>query len=299
MPDQDTPPAKSTNDTSPSAPASVGDAPGAPEVPPAPSPDVAEAEQDGDGDGDGGREAFSWPVAPKAQDDVGGFFEHETVKPHLEERLAVAREEGEQATLKRLHSFEETRTQNYQAVTDFTSTFLKGWQRIVKDAPNPEEMTEFFDEHPSEFAALSGVHWQQGAAFGGSAILNDLARAAGVSDEDLTPINESMKYALREQLSGRDGDMSFSERFLKLVTKAAVDKAVKDAEQRLTKLADTQDKRRDRKEERENGAQAADVGGRGSGTPRRYTRDQLRKMTREELANVPSEERDRALAASY
>ncbi len=297
MPDDPTPSPGDTATTTSPAPAPGGEAPGAPDASRVAASTGAENGQVGDDDaGDG--EAFSWPSAPQGQSDVGSFFEHETVKPHLEERLTSAREEGEQATLKRLHPLEEKRTQSYQGVQDFTRTFLTGWQKVVKDSPDPEALAEFVEGHPAEFAALSGVHWQEGASFGGSAVLSDLAKVAGISDEDLAPIADSMRYALQEQVAGRTPDMTFSDRFFKLITKAAVDKATTAASKRLGKIADTQREREGRANDRKESPQAADVAGRGSAAPPRYTRDQISKMTRDELARVPREERDAAMAAS-
>ena len=299
MPDDPTPSPDGTTAVASPAPAPGSEVPGAPDAPPVAAPTGAENGQvsdDGAGDGEA---AFSWPSAPEAESDVGSFFEHETIKPHLEERLTSAREEGEQVALKRLHSNDEKRTQSYQGVQNFTQTFLRGWQKLIKDSPDASALGEFVEEHPTEFAALSGVHWQEGAGFGGSAILSDLAKVAGVSNEDLAPIAESMKYALQEQVAGRTPDMTFSDRFFKLITKAAVDKATKDESKRLGKVADTQREREGRATERKASPQAADVAGRGSATPSRYTREQLRKMTRAELAAVPREERDRALEAPY
>lgn len=298
MPDDPSPSPGDTPTATSSAPAPGSEAPGTPTAPPADSPTGAgNGQVSGDDPGDG--EAFSWPSAPKAQSDVGSFFEHETVKPHLEERLTVARDEGEQVALKRLHSNDEKRTQSYQWVQDFTRTFLTGWQKIAKDSPDPEALGEFVEGHPAEFAALTGVHWQEGAAFGGSAVLSDLAKVAGVSTEDLAPIAESMKYALQEQIAGRTPDMTFSDRFFKLIVKVAVDKNTKEVSDRLGKVADTQRQREKRHDDRQDSPPAADVAGRGSAAPPRYTRDQISKMTREELMKVPSEERDRALAAPY
>lgn len=298
MPDDPTPSPDGTNTAISPAPAPGSEAPGAPDAPQTDSVDGAGNGQVSDGDAGDGEAPFSWPSAPKAQSDVGSFFEHEAVKPHLEERLTFAREEGEQATLKRLHPLEEKRTQNYQGVVDFTGTFLRGWQKLIKDSAGPEALGEFFEEHQAQFGALGGVHWQEGATFGGSAILADLAKVAGISDEDLAPIADSMKYALQEQIAGRPPDMTFSDRFFKLITKAAVDKNTEEVSQRLGKVADTQREREGRASERKDSPSAADVGGRGSSSPTRYTRDQLSKMTREEIMAIPREERDAAMTAS-
>ncbi len=299
MPDDSTPSPDGTTAVASPAPAPGSEAPGAPAAPPVAAPTGAENGQVSD-DGAGDEEAtFSWPSAPEAETDVGSFFDHEAVKPHLEERLTSAREEGEQATLKRLHPLAEKQAQSYQGIQDFTRTFLTGWEKVVEDSPDPGSLAKFVEGHSAEFAALSGAHWQEGAGFGGSAVLSDLARVAGISDEDLAPIANSMRYGLQEQMAGRTPDMTFSDRFFKLITKTAVDKATKDESQRLGKVADTQREREGRATERKASPQAADVAGRGSATPSRYTRDQLRKMTRDELAAVPREERDRALAAPY
>ena len=94
--------------------------------------------------------------------------------------------------------------------------------------------------------------------------MSDLAKVAGVSNEDLAPIAESMKYALQEQVAGRTPDMTFSDRFYKLITKSAVDKATKEVSDRLGKVADTQRERERRTNNRKDSPQAADVAGRGA-----------------------------------
>ncbi len=264
MPDPEpTPSPADTATATPPAPAPGSEIPGAPDAPQAVPNDGTENGQVGDDDAGDGEATFSWPSAPEADTDVGAFFDHEAVKPHLEERLTSAREDGEQVALKRLHSNDEKRTQNYQLVADNTNTFLKGWQKLVKDSANAEELGEFFEENRAQFGAIGGVHWQEGAAFGGSAILADLAKVAGVSESDLAPIAESMKYALQEQMAGRTPDMTFSERFFKLITKTAVDKARKDESQRLGKVADTQREREGRANGRKETPAAADIAGRG------------------------------------
>ncbi len=263
MSDEPTPSPDGTTAVAPPPPAPGSEALDAPDASQTATPDGAENGQAGDGDAGDGGAAFAWPSAPEAESDVGSFFDHETIKPHLEERLTSARDEGEQVALKRLHSNDEKRTQNYQLVADNTNTFLRGWQKLVKDSADSAALGEFFEENRAQFGAIGGVHWQEGAAFGGSAILADLAKVAGVSESDLAPIAESMKYALQEQVAGRTPDMTFSDRFLKLLTKAATDKATKDESTRLGKVADTQREREGRANERKDKPAAADVAGRG------------------------------------
>ena len=94
--------------------------------------------------------------------------------------------------------------------------------------------------------------------------MSDLAKVAGVSNEDLAPIAESLKYALQEQVAVRTHDMTFSDRFYKLITKAAVDKNTKEVSDRLGKVADTQRERARRSDARKDSPQAADVAGRGA-----------------------------------
>ncbi len=127
--------------------------------------------------------------------------------------------------------------------------------------------------------------------------------------EGISLASEMMQEALPKEMARQLGEFvnqkSLEYRAQKVTVGAAYKQIVgklieivrADEEAKVEKMVSERKDQEARAEKREGEKPAVKVDGRGATGSRRYTRTQLSKMTREELAQVPREERDRAMAA--
>lgn len=191
--------------------------------------------------GEGGAqepEAPAWATVTEASE----LFEHESVKPLHEERLNAAREtakkEGASETHRRLQPLIDRHQDTLRGIDGKMEEFTKQWTRLARakgtdDQPlvDPARLQDLLDDNREAFAALSGVHRNEGIWSGAAGLVKELADAMhsdtftsdfrprlermqrGDTDSSIFPdmieaIADSAKQPLKDELKEKDAKIT-------------------------------------------------------------------------------------------
>jgi hypothetical protein len=128
------------------------------------------------------------PPAWATISDASELLDHEGVKPLHEERLSAAREEGKKEgaseTHKRLQPLHDRQQDTLRGIDEKVGRFTDGWTRLAraKDAEgnpaiDPARLQELLDDNREAFAALGGLHRNEGTFSGYAGLVKELAKA--------------------------------------------------------------------------------------------------------------------------
>jgi hypothetical protein len=128
------------------------------------------------------------PPAWATVSDASELFDHEGVKPLYDERLSAAREEGKKEgaseTHKRLQPLHDRQQDTLRGIDEKVGRFTDGWNRIgrTKNAEgNPvidkAALQDLLDDNREAFAALGGLHRNEGIWSGAAGLVKELADA--------------------------------------------------------------------------------------------------------------------------
>jgi hypothetical protein len=142
------------------------------------------AQVEGGEDGAEKPEPPAWATVTSAED----LFEHESVKPLHEERLTAAREtakkEGASETHKRLQPLMDRQQDTLRGINDKVEQFTSQWNRLArakdedgKPTVDPARLQDLLDDNREAFAALGGMHRNEGIWSGAAGLVKELADA--------------------------------------------------------------------------------------------------------------------------
>jgi hypothetical protein len=128
------------------------------------------------------------PSAWAAISDASELLDHEGVKPLYDERLSTAREEGKKEgaseTHKRLQPLHDRQQDTLRGIDEKVGRFTDSWTRLsrAKDADgNPvidkAALQDLLDDNREAFAALGGLHRNEGTFSGYAGLVKELAKA--------------------------------------------------------------------------------------------------------------------------
>ena len=142
---------------------------------------------------EGGEEGAKPPEAPEPPawatvTEASELLDHEGVKPLHEERLNAAREtakkEGASETHKRLQPLLDRQNDTLRGINDKVDNFTTQWNRLsrTKDAEgnpvvDPARLQDLLDDNREAFAALGGLHRNEGIWSGAAGLVKELADA--------------------------------------------------------------------------------------------------------------------------
>jgi hypothetical protein len=128
------------------------------------------------------------PPAWATISDASELLDHEGVKPLYDERVSTAREEGKKEgaseTHKRLQPLHDRQQDTLRGIDEKVGRFTDSWTRLsrAKDADgNPvidkAALQDLLDDNREAFAALGGLHRNEGTFSGYAGLVKELAKA--------------------------------------------------------------------------------------------------------------------------
>ena len=180
----------------------------------------------------------------------------------LDTTKEAAREEGRSSMQSQLQPMLQRQTAHYQAVEKLAKDFSNSWQDMMdsENGVSKDDLNSIFRRNEEAIQAISGAHNTQGYTSGARGLMAEIAKRAGV---DAGNTDTSLQYFLQGS-----GDATFIDDFLKGATKAAVTKALAEAETRWTKLADERSKHEESARVKQGETKPADVTGTSGGAGR-------------------------------
>ncbi|MFQ5472859.1 MAG: hypothetical protein ACE5FA_08265, partial [Dehalococcoidia bacterium] len=247
--------------------ASVEDEAGAAPPPPQAEPSTEPGTETGDTESGAPEREETAEKTPWAEvSTTDELLEHEALKPHIERIREEARDEGQSAAQSRLQPILQNQRDHYAKVAKAAEEFTADWRDLIEQGTlDSKEFQQFMRRHGDTIQAIQGVHYSQGAEWGGSAILNSLGKEAGLDNSDIEGINRQLLYAFQQQWQGQAPDTTFVQDFMRKATKAIKAEALEEGKKQGAKMAEERLKREMKALERRNGTTPADVRGRGGG----------------------------------
>ena len=234
--------------------------------------------------------------APSYEDWYAQLDKHGTLKAEHETRSREREKELGKEQYRKFQSAIQPAidrwSQNSAQSREVLGSMATGLQRAVRDRIlDADTVQDLFQNNRQALDAFNGNMWWEGTFY----VLNTLGKLA----EDESVANEFIARLHQSTATGRP-DANFGTDLMDRLTEGVVKDRLKAAEdkgyQRGLKEGQKVSKEENRADNR--GGKGPDLTTKRSSAPKsKYTLDQLKKMTRDEILSIPREERDRILAA--
>ncbi len=293
MPEEETnanPPAEGSPPASDPGFVPVETAAGAAEQPQADGSAAPAPEDGGPEEGTEKREeapqAPAWAEVPTTAE----LLEHEAVKPDVDRIREEATDEGRSSMQKQLQPLLQGQREHYAKVAKGAEEFSADWQDLVagEGRLDPDDVQKLLRRHGDALQAIQGAHYSQGAEWGGSALLGEMGKAAGMDNADLEGINRQLLYAFQQRWRGESPDMSFAKDFVTRATKVVKAEAFEAGKKEGSKMTEARIKTEAAAEKRNGQPTAAATGGRGAAAGSKV----FKSMTFEEQGQQTAADRD-------
>lgn len=222
-------------------------------------------------------------------------LELEEFKGRVEQRETDAFERGRTETYNKLQPFQRRQEAQYQQVVEGIGELSTALKRAQRDGGiTPEQLSDLLDDHKRTFQALQGLDREAGFWEGVGGFLGKLAGAAQDLEIATRFGNRILEYRAADKQYGDPDPQLWADIYKALAASARkpVEAKLEEAEAKITRLeAEMAQQKRDGK------PPPTGVTG-GSGIKRLPTKEQFKRMSREEVMAIPREDRDRIIAGS-